>query len=128
MLLKETVTIPLKAGKAILNIRVPTPEIFLYHKGITFVMRSQDFKRDKDLFYVYFMLRFHPDRKKLLDALKTFKKDDYFQAFKQNIKEYLADVASPGYLILRPFLRTSMLESDINADITDTFSGLLSFL
>jgi len=128
LLLKETVMIPLKAGKETLNIRIPTPEIFLYHKGITFVMRSADFKRNKDLFYVYFILRFHPDRKKLLDALKMFKNDDYFHAFKQNIKEYLADISLPGYLILRPFLRTSMVEGDINTDIADTFSDFLKLL
>lgn len=108
LLLKETLTIPLKIGKEILNIRIPTPEIFLYHKGITFVMRPADFKRDKDLFYVYFILKFHPDRKKLLDTLQGFKKDEYFHSFKQNIKEYLSDISSPGYLILRPFLRPLM--------------------
>lgn len=128
VLLKETLTISLKVGKEILNVRIPTPEIFLYHKGITFVMRSQDFKRDKDLFYVYFILRFYPDHKKLLDALSGFKNDDYFHTFKQNIEEYLADISSPGYLILRSFLRTSMAEGDINADITATFSDLLKLL
>ena len=125
LLLRETESIPLKAGKAIINLAVPTPEMFLYHKGITFVMRSAEFKRNKDLFYLYFILRFHPDREKILDALKRFKQDDYFQAFKENIKEYLSDISSPGYLILRPFLQSSIAESEINADIKETFSSVL---
>lgn len=128
LLLRETTTIRLKLGKEMLNLTVPTPEMFLYHKGITFVMRSAKFKRDKDLFYVYFILRFHPDRVKILEALKRFKKDDYFQAFKENIKEYLSSISSPGYLILRPFLQTTMAESDINRDIEETFSAVLKHI
>lgn len=128
LLLKETVNVSLKVGEQKLNIMVPTPEMFLYHKGITFVMRSADFKRDKDLFYVYFVLRFHPDRDKLLDALSRFKKDEHFQAFKENIKEYLSDISSPGYLILRPYLRAWIDENDINADINETFSTVLNIL
>jgi len=46
-------------------------------------MRSADFKRDKDLFYVYFVLKFHPDRNGLLNVIKRFKEDEYFHAFKQ---------------------------------------------
>lgn len=61
LLLKQTVTIPLKVKGETLTIKVPRPEIFFYHKVITFVMRSANFKRDKDLFYAYFILRFHPD-------------------------------------------------------------------
>jgi hypothetical protein len=125
LLLRETINVPLKVGDEIFNLAVPTPEMFLYHKGITFVMRSAEFKRDKDLYYVYFILRFHPDREKLLDALKRFKKDDYFQAFEENIKEYFSSISSPGHLILRPFLQPLMAGSEINADIANTFSSVL---
>ena len=91
-------------------------------------MRSADFKRDKDLFYVYFILKFHPDRKKLLDILKGLRKDSYFHTFKQNVKEYLSDISSPGYLALRPFLRTWMNEATINQEIQGTFSNLFEIL
>lgn len=125
LLLRETTTVRLKLAKETINIAIPTPEIFLFHKGVTFVMRSANFKRDKDLFYVYFVLRFHPDREKILNVLKRFKKDDYFQAFRQNMKEYLSDISSPGYLILRPFLSKWVEEKKINQEIKEVFEPLL---
>ena len=48
LLLKQTLTVPIKIKTKTLSLRIPTPEMFLYHKGITFVMRSVDFKRDKE--------------------------------------------------------------------------------
>lgn len=128
LLLKQTLTIPLKVESETLTVKVPRPEIFFYHKVITFVMRSADFKRDKDLFYAYFILKFHPDKKELLRRLADLKKDDYFHAFQQNIKEYLSDFSSPGYLILRPFLRPWMEEGAVNQDIRATFSGVFEIL
>lgn len=128
LLLKQTLTVPVRIKGEVFSIRVPTPEIFLYHKGITFVMRSVDFKRDKDLFYVYFILKFHPAPRKLLESVARFKKDEYFHAFKQNLKDYLSETTLPGYLILRSFLRNWMEEAVINREIRNTFSGLLEIL
>lgn len=128
LLLKDAITVPLSIQGETLSIKAPSPEMFLYHKGITFVMRSAEPKRDKDLFYVYFILKFHPDRTHLLKALRRFQKDEYFDAFRQNIREYLSDFSSPGYLILRPFLRNWMAEEMINQDIRNTFSGLFEIL
>jgi len=128
LLLKDTLTLSVRIKGKEFSIRVPTPEMFLYHKGITFVMRSADFKRDKDLFYVYFILKFHPNPGKLLETLANFKRDDYFHAFKQNLKGYLSGTASPGYPILRSFLRNWMEEGAINQDIRSTFSGLFEIL
>ncbi len=91
-------------------------------------MRSADFKRDKDLFYVYFILKFHPDRKKLFETLGKLKKDDYFQDFRKNLKEYLSDISRPGYLILRPFLRTWIEEGKIHEEIETVFSDVMRML
>lgn len=128
LLLKQTVAISLEVGGEILTIKVPRPEIFFYHKVITFVMRSANFKRDKDLFYAYFILKFHPDKEELLRRLADLKKDDYFHVFQENFKEFLSDYSSPGYLILRPFLRTWMEERAINQDIQAAFSDVFKIL
>jgi len=128
LLLKDTVTVPLSIQGETLSIKAPSPEMFLYHKGITFVMRSAELKRNKDLFYVYFILKFHPDRTNLLNVLKRLQKDEYFDAFRQNIREYVSDFSSPGYLILRPFLRNWMDEAAINQEIRNTFSGVFEIL
>ena len=109
-----------------------TPVEFIYKKKsvklkVEFIT-SLTFKRDKDLFYVYFILKFHPDRKLLLTILEGLKKDEYFRAFRENIREYLADFSSPGYLILRPFLRGWIEEGNINAEIQNTFSEVLKLI
>ena len=128
LLLAQTVTVPIKSKNELLAVKMPPPEIFFYHKAITFVMRSEEFKRDKDLFYAYFILKFHPDRAALLMTLAGLKKDEYFSAFRENIREYLSDYSSPGYLMLRPFLRGWIEEGRINGEIQNTFKGIFDLL
>lgn len=125
ILLDEPAQTNVKYSGKSLRLIVPGPETFLYHKGITFVMRSDEAKRDKDLFYVYFVLKFCPDQKALLDFLKRFEKHELFKSFKQNLKKYLADVSKPGYLMLRPFVRRWIEEKKINQAIKETFETLL---
>jgi len=126
LLLKRTVIVPIKIKNESLAVKMPTPEIFFYHKAITFLMRSAEFKRDKDLFYAYFILKFHPDKAALLAVLAGLKKDEYFSVFHENIREYLSDYSSPGYLILRPFLRGWIAEGSINGEIQNTFKEIFS--
>jgi hypothetical protein len=124
LLLKRTVTLPIRIKNEFLAVKMPPPEIFFYHKSITFVMRSEEFKRDKDLFYAYFILKFHPDKAALLATLAGLKKDEYFSAFRENIREYLSEYSSPGYLILRPFLRGWIEEGSINGEIQNAFKEI----
>ncbi len=125
ILLEEPEHISIKHSGKKLFLNIPKPETFLYHKGITFVMRSGEEKRDKDLFYVYFILKFCPDQKALLDSLKRFKKRELFKSFKQNLKKNLADVSKPGYQMLRPYVRRWIDEKKVYQEITEIFSPLL---
>ncbi|MBI1884247.1 MAG: hypothetical protein HYS08_08605 [Chlamydiae bacterium] len=128
LLLENPLMIEIKDHGKKLQIRVPKPEVFLFHKGITFVMRSDDFKRDKDLFYVYFILKFCPDPMALLKKLEEFKNHEFFESFRENIIEYLSDISKPGYLILRPFIRRWVEEKDINSEIKSVFSKIMEIL
>lgn len=125
VLLKDPLTLqvgaPMKAA-----VHVPRPELFLFHKGITFVNRSEPMKRDKDLFYIYFILRFSPDTSGLLDAVARLKSHEYFEAFRRNLADYLADPSRPGYLMLRPFVSQWVPERDVNKEIEETFRDLLN--
>ena len=125
ILLEEPECIGINHSGKKLHLNIPKPETFLYHKGITFVMRSYEAKRDKDLFYVYFILKFCPDQKALLNSLKRFKKHELFKAFKQNLKKYLADVSKPGYEMLRPYVRRWIDEKRVYQEITEIFGPLL---
>lgn len=109
-----------------LHLNIPRPETFLYHKGVTFIMRSGEVKRDKDLFYVYFILKFCPDQKALLEALTRYKGHELFKSFRQNLKKYLGDASKPGYLTLRPFVRRWVEEKKINQEIEEIFNPVFA--
>lgn len=111
-----------------LHLNIPRPETFLYHKGVTFVMRSYEPKRDKDLWYVYFILKFCPDQKALLSALAQYKKHELFKPFRSNLKKYLAEVDKPGYKMLRPFVRRWVEEKKINQEIREIFDPVLTLI
>lgn len=121
LLLKNPVFIELKHSGKKLTLHIPSPAAFLYHKGVTFVMRSNEMKRDKDLFYVFFVLKFCPNREELLQALRGFEGDEYFESFRRNLKDYLSDVTQPGYRMLRPFVRRWVGERKINEEIKAVF-------
>ncbi len=127
ILLKDPVT--LEVGKRRkLAVQAARPELFLFHKGITFINRSASLKRDKDLFYVYFILRFSPDLPALLEALAQLKSHEYFNPFRKNLVRHLKDPSRPGYLMLRPFIARWIPEREINQEIEETFRGLLKLL
>jgi hypothetical protein len=125
ILLEDPTHIDIKHAGKNLHLGIPKPATFLYHKGITFVMRSYEPKRDKDLSYVYFILKFCPDPETLLEDLARYKKHEFFKSFRANLKKYLGDVGKPGYKMLRPFVRRWVEERKINEEIQDTFKNLL---
>ena len=128
VLLEDPIQISIKHLGKNMSVSIPKPETFLFHKGISFVMRSDDFKRDKDLFYVYFVLKFAPDQKTLLESIARFKKHEYFKSFKQNLRHYLSEVSKPGYLMLWPFLKGLIDDKKINDEIRETFALLFQII
>jgi hypothetical protein len=128
ILLADPVRINIKQAEKILRLNIPKPETFLYHKGISFVMRSGEAKRDKDLSYIYFILKFCPDRKALLEDLVRYKKHELFKSFRQNLKKYLSNPSKPGYVTLRPFVKRWVEEKKISEEIKEIFGELFRIL
>ena len=128
ILLEDPARININHSGENLLLNIPKPETFLYHKGITFVMRSYEAKRDKDLSYVYLILKFCPDQKALLEALARYKKHELFKSFRQNLKKHLSDVSKPGYVMLRPFVRRWVEEKKINQEIKEIFEPILTLI
>ena len=109
----------------VFSVNVPLPATFFFHKGIIFASRSDDYKKAKDLYTVFWGLKFCPDRQELIKEIMEFRKHEYFRAFQQNLKEYVKDISKPGYLLLRPFLSPWLLEKKINSEITEVFHSIL---
>lgn len=128
ILLEDPAHIDIKHSGKNLHLSIPKPATFLYHKGITFVMRSYEPKRDKDLSYIYFILKFCPEAKALLEDLARFKKHELFKSFRANLKKYLGDVSKPGYKMLRPFVRRWVEEKKINQEIKEIFDPIFTLI
>lgn len=77
--------IPYK-GK-IIKLNLPQPYIYLFHKGLTFTMREDDVKKAKDLYYLYYILRFHPKYEELVSNIRSLEDKEAFKIFIQNLKE-----------------------------------------
>jgi len=107
-------------------VNVPVPAAFFFHKGIIFASRSDDYKKAKDLYTVFWGLKFCPDQQKLIKEILHFQEHEYFETFQSNLKEYLSDVSKPGYLLLRPFLTPWLPEKSINDEIKQVFQTLLA--
>lgn len=125
VLLKDPLTLQVGSPQRMLAVQVPRPEVFLYHKGITFTSRSDSMKREKDLFYVYFLLRFNPNPQGFLEDILRLKSHDYFETFRRNLTGHLADPSCPGYLMLRPFVSGWVEERRVHKEIEETFQDLL---
>ena len=98
ILLRSTpisLTIPYK-NKTI-NFNILSPEIYFFHKGITFPARAEEEKRNKDLQYIYFILRSCPKKDEFLKEILKLKEHEYFHIFRDNILTYLKDETCPGY-------------------------------
>jgi hypothetical protein len=128
LLLNSAIPLDIPYRDKIMKIQVPSPAVFMYHKGITFVMRDESYKLEKDLFYVYFILRYAPQRKVLLETIAGLKEDEYFEAFKENLNEYLSDYTRPGYRIIRKYLSETADERTIYKEIKDEFADLLKLV
>jgi hypothetical protein len=128
LLLQDPLPLEIPHAHRRLRVRVPRPATFLFHKGISFVMRSEPAKRDKDLFYVYFLLRHHPDRPALLDELASFKGQEWFGTFRKNLQEHLGDPDRPGYAVLRRFLGAEADPRSLDREIREDVAGLLAVL
>lgn len=86
--------IPYK-GKTV-KLKLPQPHIFLFHKGLTFTMREDDIKQAKDLYCLYYVLRFHPKYVELINNIKLLKDEEVFCIFIQNLKDSFNSETSNG--------------------------------
>ncbi len=107
LLLKNTLLVeiddfPLQNG-TLLKAKVPTPGAFIFHKGLIFPRRKEDYKRAKDLYYIFDILANCPElSEQIIDELSKLKKTHtrWFKRFVENLKEHFPDTTSKGvYLI-----------------------------
>jgi len=119
-----TLAVPYKNRK--LEFKTLSPEIYFFHKGITFPSRSGEEKRNKDMQYIYFILRSCPKKGEFLEEILKLKKHEYFPVFRDNILTYMGDVSCPGYPKLGQMLGMGYEQS--YKEIETVFRPLIAIL
>lgn len=98
ILLTDIIELNIRYKNQVIKVNIPEPYIFIFHKGLTFPTRDDETKQAKDLYYLYYTLRFHPKYNALITELKSLKRNEYFDAFIQNLKDFFNSEGSEGPL------------------------------
>lgn len=107
------------------SIQIPTESMFTFHKMLTFVDRQNKDKLKKDLYYVYYMLRFCPKKEQLADdVVALIKKLKEGKHVKKNLKEYFSSVDSKGPLFVGEENGPDAYIDNVRQDAFDKFSGI----
>ena len=125
-LLKYRIPIPVqtkKRNKSYL-VNCPKPSAFLYHKGATFIDRENKERQAKDLYYMYFILRYAPDINVILEEISQYRKEGYFKSVSGNISKYFERISSPGCLLIEQENGPDEYISDLRQDIFERFKKL----
>ena len=107
------------------EIQIPTESMFTFHKLLTFVERQNREKLKKDLYYVYYMLRFCPKKEQLVDdVLFLIKSRKEGKRVKQNLNEYFNSVDSKGPFFVEEENGPDAYIGNLRQDIFDRFNGI----
>ena len=129
-LLENRISLESKVAKNKVRYKIhcPKPSAFLYHKGATFIDREDRLKQAKDLYYIYFILRYAPDLDIILKEVSQYKKQGYFINISKNIKKYFERKTSQGCLMIEKENGPDEYIDDLRQDIFERFNKLLELL
>jgi len=129
-LLENKIPIKVKAEREKTGyiIQCPKPSAYLYHKATTFINREENIKQAKDLYYMYFILRYAPNLDIILAEVVDYKKKGYFIGISKNIKKYFERKTSRGCLMIEKENGPDEYIDDLRQDIFERFNKLLEFL
>jgi hypothetical protein len=123
-LLKHRISINIQTKKKGYLLNCPTPSAFLYHKGATFIDRENKEKQAKDLYYIYFILRYAPDIAAILKEVSQYRQKGYLTNILDNINKFFARVSSQGCLIVEQENGPDEYIEDLREDIFERFKSL----
>jgi hypothetical protein len=81
------------------TVRVPSPEAYIFHKGLIFERRKDKQKKAKDLYYIFDILANCPElRERIIKGLNGFRKEhaSWFSSFLQNLQRNFSDLTAEG--------------------------------
>ncbi|MFH0947411.1 MAG: hypothetical protein V1833_00210 [Elusimicrobiota bacterium] len=127
-LLEHRISIDIKTKKGNYKIYCPKPSAFLYHKGATFIDREDEQKQAKDLYYMYFILRYAPDIKSIFKEVAQYRKKGYLKNISANLNKYFERETSKGCLMVEKENGDDEYIDNLRQDIFDRFKNLRELL
>jgi hypothetical protein len=109
-------------------VNVPPPYIFLFHKALTFIDRENQEKKAKDIYYVYYVLRFHPKKESLFKDLKTLSLYEEKESVVANLGALFSRISSQGCLMVEQENGPDNYISDVRKDAFERFNELIDAL
>ena len=119
-----SINIQIKKKKKSYRVNCPKPSAYLYHKGATFVERESKENQAKDLYYMYFILRYSPDIDLILREMSLYRKEGYLISVKDNINIFFERISSQGCLLVEQENGPDDFILDVRQDIFDRFKRL----
>jgi len=86
-----------------IRVKVPSPEAYIFHKGLIFERRKDKLKKAKDLYYIFDILANCPElRERIIEGLKGFEKEHppWFSHFIKNLQKTFSDLTADGILMI----------------------------
>lgn len=86
-----------------LRVKVPSPEAYIFHKGLIFERRKDRQKKAKDLYYIFDILANCPELKeRIIEGLNGFEKEypSWFSRFIRNLQKNFSDLTAGGILMI----------------------------
>jgi hypothetical protein len=117
------------------RVKVPTPQAYIFHKGLVFEKRREEAKRAKDLYYIFeVLINCYTIEEKILSGLVELR-DKYpawFNRFRKNLSFYFADSSSDGVLMVagqRPtYMVLELNEDQFKQYVFGTFKKLIEII
>lgn len=122
------ITVENKKGNKIYTLNCPRPSAFLYHKGARFMERMNREKQAKDLYYMYFILRYAPDIEIILKEISEYESKGCLPGIAANINKFFERVSSQGCLMVEEENGTDEYLQDVRQDVFERFNGLKNTL
>ncbi|MFC1643453.1 GSU2403 family nucleotidyltransferase fold protein [Chlamydiota bacterium] len=125
-LLKNRISVTIQSNKkkTPYHVNCPRPSAFLFHKSATFTDRENEEKQAKDLFYMYFILRYAPDIENILKEVSLYQKEGVFKQVPENLNSYFERSSSKGCLLVEKENGPDEFIEDVRQDIFERFKNL----
>jgi len=128
IILENVMKIKIKRKTASMEIFIPCPENYIFHKLLTFPLRPDQIKMRKDLYYVYYILRFIPNPASLLRDISKFKQRPECKTVRENVDRFFSNSLSEGVLLVADEFGPDARVKDIREHILGIFQGLRAVL